>query len=921
VLIGRAVEWGTVEDALKSARESEGRVILLRGEAGVGKTALLDQVASESGFRTLRATGVEAESDLPYATAHQLLYPLLPLLDELPEAQSSAVRVALGMATGGTPDRFLVALGFLSLVSEAARQGPLALLLDDVQWWDTASLDAMLFLSRRLGAEPVLLLLAMREQPGAHDDSLVSLAGMPGSRELRLVGLAEADVGALVSSLSGVVTPQPVSEALVERTHGNPLALVELARVLTPGQVAGLEPLPEAVPMGDRLERVFLERARSLSAGARDLMLVAAAEPGGDLDVLAAATDADAVGAALEEIEGASLVRYDGRRLVFNHPLARSAVYGDASARARASAHGRLADALEARGDEDRAVWHRAAATLGTDDAVAGALDRVAERAQQKSGYASAAAAYERAADLSGDAAGRLRRMIQAADAAWLAGQPARSRLLVDRADPLATDPLSRGRLLYLQARAASRRGEVEDAHRLFLAGAELLRDLEPAESLELLAEAVEVAAYTGDLARLTEIGEFARTLPLGQTDRERFLMAWVAVSNAGVRSQVADDAEQLRQALALGEAFHDPRLMVWCGLAAMNLGDLQGMQSYYARALELARAAGAAGSMPYVLELASFSLALAGKYVSAKSASEEGLRLARETEQQRSVGQLLAILAFVAATKGDEAETRRLADEAREISVPRGIGLTNATASWALARLDLGLGRYDQAVDRLVRLASAEPGAGHPIITLWCTADLVEAAARARRTADVAEHVAWAVGVTGARGAGAATIAAWYQGLVGAPDAADQLLTAAEGLGELGFPLARARALLALGELLRRERRPRAAREHLRAAQETFHAVGATVWAERAAAELRASGDTGQPLEGSGLEKLTAQELQIVRYVSQGASNRDIAAQLFISPRTVEYHLYKAYPKLGISSRTQLISQLSGALAAAGPG
>jgi DNA-binding CsgD family transcriptional regulator len=397
--------------------------------------------------------------------------------------------------------------------------------------------------------------------------------------------------------------------------------------------------------------------------------------------------------------------------------------------------------------------------------------------------------------------------------------------------------------------------------------------------------------------------------------------MAWLAASNAGMRSQVADDAEQLREALALGEALHDPRLMVWSGLAAMNLGDLEAMQSCYSRALELARAAGAAGSMPYVLELASLSLALAGKYVSAKTASEEGLRLARETEQQRSAGQLLAILSFVAATKGDEAETRRLADEAREISVPLGIGLTNATVTWSLARLDLGLGRYDLAVDRLARLASAEPGAGHPIIALWSTADLLEAAARARRTADVADHVAWAVGVTGGRGAGAATVAAWYRGLLGGPDAADQLLAAADGLGELGFPLAQARALLSLGELLRRERRPRAAREHLRAAQETFHALGATVWAERAAAELRASGDTGQPLEANGLEKLTAQELQIVRYVSQGASNRDIAAQLFISPRTVEYHLYKAYPKLGISSRTQLISQLSGALAAAGPG
>ena len=839
MLIGRAAEWAAIEGSLRSARESAGRAVLLRGEAGVGKTALLDRAASETEFRVLRATGVEAESDLAYATAHQLLYPLLPLLDQLPETQANAVRVALGTAGGSTPDRFLVALGFLSLNSEAAREGPVLLVLDDVQWWDAASLDALLFLTRRIAAEPVAVLLAVRE-PGPYDDSLPLVVGVPGLLELPIAGLPETEVGALMSAVAGVASPEPVNQMLAERTHGNPLALVELIRVLTLDQITGREPLPDTLSLGERLERPFLQRAAGLSEPARDMLLVAAAEPSGALDVLAEAARVENIDQVLEEIEAAGLARYDGRRLLFSHPVARSAVYADASATERHAVHLRIAETLLARGEDDRAVLHRAAATLGVDDKVATALDGVAEREQLRSGYASAAAAYERASELSATRESRVQRLIAAADAAWLAGQPARARLLVDRAEPLASEAGARARLLYLRARDASRRGKLDDANRLFLAGAELARDTSPGLALELLAEAVEIAAYSGDRARLEEIAELAATLPTARSDRERFLAAWVAVSRAGMSGQVAPDVARLREELALVERLEDPRLTVWAGISALNLGDAGSMHRFYVEALEQARGAGAAASLPYVLERLSMSLALGGNLAACRSGAEEGLELAVETEQQRSAGQLLATLAFAAAMVGDEADCLRHAEAAREICVPLGIGLTSATITWALSELDLGLGRYDQAVDRLMALATAERGLGHPVVSLWSTPDLVEAAARSRRTAEVGEAVARVVGLADASSRpGAMALASWCQGLLGGPGAADDLAHAAEALGTLGYPMASARARLALGELLRRDRQPRAAREHLRVAQDAFRSLGAQVWTERAAAEL----------------------------------------------------------------------------------
>lgn len=914
MLIGRAAEWGVVEAMLTRAGNAEGGVLLVRGEAGLGKTALLDEAAGLAGPRTLRATGVEVEAELPYATVHQLLGRLLPQLDAIPAVQAEAVRVALGLADGGTPDRFLVALGLLSLLSDAAREQPLLLVVDDLQWCDRASVDALFFMGRRLAAEPVALLMAVREEPGSAAELPGGLAGAPPFPELRLPGLDAPATAELVEQALGVRPDLSVAATMALGTGGNPLAVLELARRLDGDQLAGSRSLPEVLPVGGRLGRAYLDRAEPLDDAGMDLLLLTAVEESGELELLLSAASPPDPVATVSAVEETSLAREEGGRFVLAHPLVRSTLLQAATVARRVDAHRRLAEVLVGRGEADRALWHRAAASLGPDEALATELDDLALRSRRRSGHAAASAAHERAAARSGSVSARARRLVDAADEAWFAGDPLRARALLDRVDKEGASAVDRARLLHLRARAASRRGEVRLAHHLLLDGAALVGDLRPALALEMYAEAVEGAAYAGDLGRLREVVALAERVEPGEAARERFLAAWLRVGNASLQGSLARDAGLLERVLALGEQLDEPRLVVWAGIASLNLGDVAAMQRCYRRALELARATGAVGTMPYALEHYAMSQALAGAYPAARSAAEEGLTLALETEQDRSASHLHAILAFVAGTLGDDEVCARHAAHAREIAVPLALGLPVATAAWAVARADLAAARYGAAVDRLLPLAGAPPEAGHPVVALWSTPDLVEAAVRARRSAEVLEQVErleWLAAVGGRPAAGAA--AAWCRGLLGGPDAEERLTGAAELFGAGGLPLAEGRIRLALGELLRRERRPRDARDHLRAAAEIFGRLGATRWAERAESELRASGEAPPSLQTNGLASLTPQELQIVRLVAAGASNREVAGQLFLSPRTVEYHLYKAYPKLGVSSRTQLVGALAG--------
>lgn len=905
MLTGRGDECSRLDALLDGARNSIGGALVLRGEAGVGKTALLEYAAGQD-LRLLRGGGIQAESEFAYAAAHQLLQPLLPLVEVLPAPQADAVRVALGMAPGGPPDRFLVALGFLSLLSEAGREQPLLCLLDDTQWCDAASTDALTFAARRLAADPVAFVFAVRDEPGA--DRLE----LPGVADLVVAGLSDHAGTELLTDVARLTVPEAVGSVLVGHTRGNPLALVEVARALTSGQLAGQEALPEPLPVGDRLEAAFLDRASRLSNAAQHLLLLTAAdESGEEAIVLGAAGDqADAEKALAETAESGLLSAHKGV-IRLCHPLVRSAVYGDATPSARRAAHRALAEQLGVHGHLDRRAWHLAAAAVGPDDELADELERLASRAEQRSGHGAASGGHERAAALSSSAQDRTRRMVAAASSAWMAGQAARARDLVRRAEESADDPELRARLLHLQARAALRNGELDRAFRVLREGADLAAAVSPSQALEMLADAVDAAMYAGDGRRAQQAAERAAALVPGDGTRQRFLSAWLAATSSTLQGETARGADLVRRALSLADDLEDPRLLTWAGTAAVQLGDIDTVRAYLRRAVATARNSGAVASLPYPLEKWAVTEALLGNYASARMAAEEGLRLALETEQAGSASHLHASLALVAACRGDEEECQRHAGAAREIAGARGLGLPLAIAAWAAGRLDLGLGRSETAFEHLASMQGAEPGRGNPVIALWATSDLVESAVRVDRQSEVTAAVqrleVWAA-ATGQRAAVGAL--AQCRALLGHPEAAEQLAAAADAYREAHSQYEEARAELLLGELLRRRRLRSDARKHLRTSFAIFDRLGAHPWAERAAGELRATGEVVQQDGADGVQQLTSQELQIIRHVCQGATNRAVAAQLFISPRTVEYHLYKAYPKLGVASRTQLISQ-----------
>jgi DNA-binding CsgD family transcriptional regulator len=909
VLLGRDTECARLDLLIDNARTSQGGTLLVRGEAGVGKTELLEYAGARPDLRVLRGTGVQSETDLAYGSAHQLLRPLLPLLPRLPGPQARAVEVAFGMADGEAPDRFLVALGFLTLLSEAGQDQTVLCVIDDAQWGDSPSTDAMFFVARRVSTDPVAILLAVRDEPG------VDRFEVAGVEELVLAGLPDDAAGELLDGSAQLAVPESVRAALVARTRGNPLALLEVARALTRGQLAGQEPLPDPLPVGDRLERAFLTRTQQLSAEAQKLVLVAAADESGEPDVvLAAAVELGASDRAREEAEEAGLLVLRRGRFELGHPLVRSAVYREAMPADRRRAHLALANAQGVRGDADRRTWHLAGAATGPDESIAAALDAVADQARRRSGHGAASAGYERAAELSPSSRDRTRRLVAAAESAWLAGQPTRALALVDRAEALATDPESRSALLHLRGRIALRAGEVGNAYGILLDGALIAIDVAPMRALEMLADAAEAAEYAGDSARGRESAKLVADIEPGTAAGERFLSYWLSGGAALASGDTVAGTTALRRAIAMADELHDPRLLVWAGVAAVHLGDMEQMLTLFRRAVDRARRTGAAADLPYPLEYLSMTEAVRGGYPSARSMAEEGLRLARETGQVGSVTRHLSALAFIAATRGEAEDCRLAAHEALELAAPHGLSLSHATAVWALARLDLGAGRVDDAVDPLLSMQRPAAGTYHPAVSMWSIPDLVEASARAGRGGEVTGLVdrlaSWAA-EGGAPGVHA--MVRRCRGTLGGVRAGDDLAAAASAYAELDFPYDEARCRLLLGEHLRRDRQRSVAREHLRAAFVTFDRLGARPWADRAAAELRATGESVQRDAAEGLGQLTPQELQIVRQVSQGASNRDVAAQLFLSPRTVEYHLYKAYPKLGISSRTQLIRRYGG--------
>lgn len=872
MLHGRSGEIAALDALVSSARDGGGGALVLFGEAGAGKSALLDHAAAAP-VRVLRAAGVEPESGMAFAALHQLLRPVAGLVDRLPGPQRDALRGALGEAAAPA-DRFLVAAGVLSLFTEAAADGGLLCLADDVQWFDAASADALVFAARRLGAEGVAMVFAARgEAP----------SWARGLDRLRLAGLETADVAGLLAEHAPVPPAPTVVARLAELTGGNPLALAEAAELLTPGQWEDREPLPDPLPAG---AAIFAAPVAALSPPARRLLLVAALDGQGDPGVILTAAGGD----ALAEVEASGLVTV-GAAVAFRHPLVRAAAVAEAGPALVREAHAALAAVHT---DPDRRALHRAEATVGTDAGAADELAASAGRAEERGGYADAATALTRAAALTPDRALRARRLTDAARTAWLGGRPGQAAGRLADAREIAEDPALLTDIARLRGRFELNSGDVAEAARILLEAAS------ERPSIATLADASEAASHVGDVPSMITAGRLAEPL-------ERGFLRDVIVGVGAVLDGDASGAKLLRGAVDQAGDLDDAAMLLWAAAAASYLGEADAAAGFVTQAGRVARMSGMTGQLPVVLEFVATGERIAGRLAHSAAVAEEGLALAREAGYVNSVPAHLANLAAVSAIRGDEEACRKQAAEALSIAIPHRIGIRAGIADYALGLLDLGLGRFAAAHDRFTALAAAGPGRGHPTVT-WRTApDRIEAAVGAGEHAAAGEILAgferWSAGATTPE---THALLGRSRALTAEPDAALTLLAEAVAVTG-GSPFEHARTSLLYGERLRRALRPAQARTHLRSAMEAFARLGAAPWTERAHGELRAAGESAEGPSAHALAALTPQELRIARMVGAGASSKEVAARLFLSPRTVEYHLYKVYPKLGITSRTEL--------------
>ncbi|MFI9327889.1 AAA family ATPase [Kitasatospora sp. NPDC052868] len=921
MLYGREREQALVDGLLDGARGGRSGVLVLRGEPGIGKTALLEHAVAEAGdgFRVVRAAGVEYEAELPFAGLSLLLAPGLDRLTALPGPQRRSLEAAFGLgeavtAPGGAPaDRLLTGLATLGLLAELAADQPLLCVVDDVQWLDRASLDAVLLAARRLQAEGVALLLAARDGgPGAGPGGPAEVLPLAGLPELRLAGLDEPDADRLLTSRAGAGLPGEVRRRLLAEAAGNPLALTELPT--TPAPPAD----PGALPLTSRLQIAFHGQVTGLPSATQTLLLVAAAEENGDLDVILPAAAALGVSAEhLTPAEESGLVSATaGRRLAFRHPLLRAAIIQRAPLQQKLTVHRAIGEAL---GEGDRRTWHLALAATAPDADLADALERTALRAEARGGHGGAAAAYERAARLTPDRDGATRRLVLAAEAATEEGKLAQAEALADRAAARTDSIFAHALLDQVRATAHFWRGSYQAAYRLLLDAA-AATDIEAPHAARMLFQAFHAAWYAGEEPVVTVLDRLAR-LPLPEGDPHTALARHLPAAVLPALGRPAEPLPTAREtaAAARRDGAETPSdLVQLCG-ATLILGRDAETIDLAGELIAEARSKGTLGVLPTLQFFLAEAELFHGRHRDAEATAGEALTLARDSGQHQWVSQLSALLACLAALGGAAEEcvaltATALAGPALAADAPRSAAPAPGEpwAQWALGLLDLGQGR---AADAAVRLQALTTGRyRHHVCATRAIPDLVEAAVRLGapdRAAEPYERLArWA---RAADRPWAEALRLRCQALLGPDELAESAYRSALELHDgTDRPFEQARTALLYGEWLRRERRRTDARPHLRAALETFERLAAHPWAERARTELTATG-TAAPAttpadapEGS-LAALTPQELQIVRLAAQGLTNRDIAAQLFLSPRTVGHHLYKAYPKLDVTSRTDL--------------
>jgi len=905
-LRGRYAEQAALDRLLAAVRGGDSQVLVVRGEAGVGKTALLDHLDGQaSGCRVARAAGVESEMELPFAGLQQLCAPMLGSLDHLPEPQRDALGTAFGLAAGEAPDRFLVGLALLGLLAEASGDRPLVCLIDDAQWLDRASAQVLAFAARRLLAEPVAVVFAVRE-PSANRE----LAGLP---EFEVHGLRDGDARSLLESVIPGRLDARVRDRIVAETRGNPLALLELPRGLTPGELAGGFGRPDARPLASRIEQSFLRRLQSLPGPTQRLLLTAAAEPLGDVPLLHGAAERLGIGpdAALPA-ETAGLIEID-LRVRFRHPLVRAAAYRAATGPDRREVHRALAEATDPGADPDRRAWHRAHAAVGPDEAVAAELERSAARAAGRGGVAAEAAFLERATELTPDPRHRGPRALATARAQLDAGAPDEASKLLAVAEACPLDELQEAQLVRLHARIAFARSRGNDAPPLLLEAARRLEPLDAGLARETYLDALGAAIFAGRLAEGTgvdQVAEATRRAPLGPQPPQTMDLLLDGLTTRFTDGYAAA-VPPLRRALEAlrdqdGTATDHLRWQWMACRIASELWEDEIWDELAIRHVRAARETGALAVLPLALTYRSGTHVHAGEFDAAEALIEESDAITR------SIGgaPLMYTTVLLAAWRGREAPAAALIEVGHRDATPRGEGRGVSWGDYATALLRNGLGDYDAA------LVAAQSACAHDDIGLvaWPMVELIEAGARSDRP-DVAgpalERLAErtrAAGTDWALGMEARSRALLSDG----PEAEALYQEAIDRLGRSRVAVHLARAHLVYGEWLRRQQRRVDARHHLRTAHDMLTRFGAQAFAERAHRELQATGETVRKRSMETRNVLTAQETQVARLAATGHTNPEIGSQLFISPRTAEYHLHKVYSKLGISSRRQLRARMT---------
>ena len=910
MLLGRDHEQRALVRLLENARVGRSDVLAIIGEAGIGKSALLVYAQEQAtGMNVLRARGVQSEAHIPFAGLFELLRPALPCMDQIPGPQAAALESALALRPASAPGRFAVGAATLSLLAAYSEAAPVAVLVDDAHWLDGSSADALLFAFRRLVADPVAVVLAMRQG----EPSLLDGADLP---TLRLHGLDRESAAELLRHQGDEPLSQELADRLHRETGGNPLALLELGQ-----ERRRLADLPPDAPLGagTSVARVYLMRLQALPQRTRDTLALASAVDGGEVPTLARA--APMLGLDLSDLipaEAAGLITVHDSRVEFRHPLARSAIYGDAPADRRRELHRTLASALPDT-EADRRAWHLALASFGPDDVASSALEQAGQRARQRGAYDVSSRAFERAAWLAPEETRQGRLLYAAADAAWLGGLADRAVALLDQAGrhvPAADLTVA---IDHLRGHIAVHRGPLTEGQEILLTAAERAAPTDPERAVVMLAEAAYASFFAGDAPTMRRAAERAASLaPPAPTGRIAFFTLIVR-GMALIFSGEEPGAPAVRAAVEVlersDELRDDPRLLAWAAMGSIWLREADIGRALADRALEAARRTSAVGVLPFLLGHVAIDQAATDRWAEAQAGFHEAISLARETGQHIDLAAGLAFLARLEARQGRSEQSRRHADEALSLSRELGLGACEVWAIAALGDLELGLGRPEAALAHFEELRAVVRSRGILDADLDPVPELTEIYLRLGRGPEAAkiagefEHNAEAKAQPWALAR-----AARCRALLADEGQSDRHFETALALhGQTADAFETGRTQLAYGARLRRERQRVRSREQLHAALDVFDHLGAEPWSEMARAELAATGETARRRDGTTLNDLTPQELQIALSLAEGRTTRETAAALFLSPKTIEYHLRSVYRKLSIGSRSELKAAMTG--------